>query len=192
MSEETYGKIIETAYELIAEHGLDHTSMQMIAKEVGISKPAIYYYFASKDVLIDVLFEEICKEMGFGKCFVIDEYTERNFQSKLLEDGYRMIRDQQANPDFSRVVNEFLTLCLRNEKYMERIQSITKGFVTGFTELLRRGVELGVLPDRRIAAKAQLLTIVSDNIGNFMLMGYDFDIKYEEVWAEAVQNALHS
>lgn len=192
MSEETYGNIVDTAYRLIAEHGLDHTSMSMIAKEVGISKPAIYYYFASKEVLIDVLFEEMCKKMGFAKSFVIQDYSESNFRTKLLEDGYQMIREQRENDSFSRVVNEFLTLCLRNEKYRERIHAITKGFVTGFSDLLLRGVEWGVLSDDRIPSKAHLLTMVIDNIGNFMVMGYEPDIDYEHIWTEAVQSVLNS
>ncbi|ULL13521.1 TetR/AcrR family transcriptional regulator [Paenibacillus sp. H1-7] len=191
MSEETYGRIVDTAYKLIAEHGLDHTSMSMIAREVGISKPAIYYYFTSKDVLIDVLFEELCKEMGFAKSFAVSDYTEHNFRDKLLEDGFHMIKEHQENPHFSRVVNEFLTLCLRNDTYRERIQAITKGFVTGFQDLLQQGVELGVVSGERIAAKAQLLTVVIDNIGNFMVMGYDFGSDYEQIWAEAVHNALN-
>lgn len=41
----------------IAEYGIEKMSLSMIAKEVGISKPAIYYHFPSKEALVDFLFE---------------------------------------------------------------------------------------------------------------------------------------
>ncbi|MCY7774876.1 TetR/AcrR family transcriptional regulator, partial [Bacillus licheniformis] len=47
----TQDAIVEAAFTLIARHGLKGTSLSMIASEVGISKPAIYYYFPSKEEL---------------------------------------------------------------------------------------------------------------------------------------------
>lgn len=188
---ETYAKILETAYRLFAEHGFDKTSLSMIAKEVGISKPAIYYYFISKDVLIEVLFDEITKEIDFSKSFSIQDYTKDNFEAKLLADGCRMIEEQRQDEYFPRILNEYMIRGSRNEpKYEQRFYAVTEGFASGFEELLTHGAKLGVVPDERITAKAHMLTMVIDNIGNFMMIGFKFN--YEDIWQEAVKSVLRS
>jgi AcrR family transcriptional regulator len=45
-------KIIETAIKLIGEKGVEGTSLADIAKDVGISKGTLYYYYSSKNDLI--------------------------------------------------------------------------------------------------------------------------------------------
>ncbi|WP_249664290.1 TetR/AcrR family transcriptional regulator, partial [Lysinibacillus sp. D4B1_S16] len=59
--EQSFQKIIEVAYVMFAEKGFEKTSLAMIAAEVGISKPAIYYYFHTKDQLITYLFDKLYK-----------------------------------------------------------------------------------------------------------------------------------
>ncbi len=47
--------IIEAASRLIVEKGVENTSLGEIAREVGISKGTLYYYYASKnDLIFDV------------------------------------------------------------------------------------------------------------------------------------------
>lgn len=185
---ETYTTIVETAYRLFAENGFEKTSLSMIAKEVGISKPAIYYYFESKDALIDFLFEEICKEIDFKKSFSIETYTKENFQNQLLSDGFRMIEEQKEDKYISLIFNEFILISARNEKYQQRLHSILEGFLAGFSDLLMKGAELGILSSKNLTAKAHILTMVFDNIGNYMLMG--FDLHYADIWMEAVNSVL--
>ncbi|MCP3775504.1 TetR/AcrR family transcriptional regulator [Paenibacillus sp. MZ04-78.2] len=188
---ETYVKILQTAYRLFAEHGIDKTSLSMIAKEVGISKPAIYYHFPSKDVLIDVLFEEIKMEIDFSKSFSIQDYMKDNFEAKLLADGYRMIEEQWHDDYFPRVMNEYMIRGSRNElKYVHRLHEVIEGFANGFEELLTHGAKLGIISGERITAKAHMLTMVIDNIGNCMLIGLKFN--YKEIWEEAVKVCLRA
>lgn len=51
-------KILEAAKSLIVKKGIESTSLSDIAKEVGISKGTLYYYYASKNDLIN----EIAKQ----------------------------------------------------------------------------------------------------------------------------------
>jgi AcrR family transcriptional regulator len=48
----TKDKIITTALELFLRDGYERTSLNRIADRVGITKPAIYHHFASKDELV--------------------------------------------------------------------------------------------------------------------------------------------
>ncbi|GIJ50414.1 TetR family transcriptional regulator [Virgisporangium aliadipatigenens] len=49
---ETADRIRAAALELIAEKGVQQTSLREIAERVGITKPALYYHFASREELV--------------------------------------------------------------------------------------------------------------------------------------------
>jgi AcrR family transcriptional regulator len=50
--EETRTRIVETALRLFRERGYDETTMRLIAEEAGVALGNAYYYFRSKDHLI--------------------------------------------------------------------------------------------------------------------------------------------
>jgi AcrR family transcriptional regulator len=58
-SEQTRNLIVETALRLFRENGYDRTTMRAIAKEAGVSVGNAYYYFASKEHLIQGFYERI-------------------------------------------------------------------------------------------------------------------------------------
>jgi len=60
-SEETRSLIVATALRLSRERGYDATTMRAIASEAGVSVGNAYYYFASKDQLIQGFYDEIAK-----------------------------------------------------------------------------------------------------------------------------------
>jgi AcrR family transcriptional regulator len=51
----TRDRILDVALELFIDQGFDGTSMREIAERLHISKPAIYYHFASKDEILMAL-----------------------------------------------------------------------------------------------------------------------------------------
>ena len=55
-------EIYEHATRLFAEHGFAGTTLQDIAEAVGVTRPALYYYFKSKDAILAKLVHEITQE----------------------------------------------------------------------------------------------------------------------------------
>jgi AcrR family transcriptional regulator len=55
-------RIIETAYVVIGEKGLNAMSLDDVASRMGVSKAALYGYFKNKDALIHAIFETSQKE----------------------------------------------------------------------------------------------------------------------------------
>lgn len=55
MASEIRARIIETAWRLFHEKGFGETTINDIIRETGISKGTFYYYFRSKDNMLDTL-----------------------------------------------------------------------------------------------------------------------------------------
>ncbi len=61
-SAETRSLIVTTAMRLFTENGYDRTTMRAIATEAGVSVGNAYYYFSSKEQLIQGFYDEIARE----------------------------------------------------------------------------------------------------------------------------------
>ncbi|HDR7960914.1 TetR/AcrR family transcriptional regulator [Bacillus wiedmannii] len=185
---QTSQNIVEASFKLMAEHGIEKMSLSMIAKEVGISKPAIYYHFSSKEALVDFLFEEIFSGYHFVSYFDKEQYTKENFAEKLISDGLHMLSEYEGQEGILRVINEFIVTASRNEKYQKRLFEIQENFLNGFHDLLKKGVELDVVSQQATEENAHTLALVIDNMSNYMLMG--FELKYKEIWIRNVKNVM--
>ncbi len=180
--------IIEATFALLAQHGLEKTSLSMIAEKVGITKPAIYYHFPSKETLVDYIFDFIFANHSFSTHFPMNDYTKENFQERLIQDGLRMLDGYKSQPHKLRVVQEFILSAARKEKYKHKLKSTLEASLHGFCELLEHGVKMGVIPPGKTTSDAHMLALVLDSIGGYILMGVDFD--YVQVWEQAVKHAM--
>ncbi|MDH6135395.1 AcrR family transcriptional regulator [Kitasatospora sp. MAA4] len=61
-SEQTRALILDTAMRLFKERGYDKTTMRAIAAEAGVSVGNAYYYFASKEFLIQGFYDQMTYE----------------------------------------------------------------------------------------------------------------------------------
>lgn len=52
-------RILEAAAAEFAERGFDGARVDAIAKTAGVNKALIYYYYSSKEALLEILFQEI-------------------------------------------------------------------------------------------------------------------------------------
>lgn len=185
-SEETLSSIMEASYRLFAKYGIAKTTYTMIAEEVGIAKPSIYYYFKSKDALIECMFTELCKAMQFSLYFHTEEFTKTNFIEKCIATGFKIIDEQRNDPYFNRVLQEYVLLSSRNNMYKDRLLTVQTEYLHGFEVLLTKANELQLIENENLVSKAHMLALVIDNIGNFMMI--DVNIDYKQIWIEAVNS----
>ncbi|MFF3321481.1 TetR/AcrR family transcriptional regulator [Streptomyces sp. NPDC002889] len=75
-SEQTRTLILETALRLFQERGYDKTTMRAIAKEAGVSVGNAYYYFASKEHLVQGFYDRIAAEHQAAVRPVLDKETD--------------------------------------------------------------------------------------------------------------------
>ncbi|MFB8030142.1 TetR family transcriptional regulator [Streptomyces sp. NPDC056465] len=61
-SEQTRTRILETALRLFEERGYDRTTMRAIAQEAGVSVGNAYYYFSSKEHLVQGFYDRLATD----------------------------------------------------------------------------------------------------------------------------------
>ncbi len=101
-SVETRRRILEAALDLFIEQGYDKVSLREIAERVGVAKAALYYYFPSKEQILQTLVEPL------------DDM--RNVVMELVE--HRPSREEWA----ARMV-EFIAYMLPQRRLFELFQS---------------------------------------------------------------------
>jgi AcrR family transcriptional regulator len=80
--EQTRQLIVETALRLFRERGYEKTTMRAIAGEAGVSVGNAYYYFDSKEHLVQAFYEQVEEEHVAAARPVLEK--EREFGARLL------------------------------------------------------------------------------------------------------------
>jgi AcrR family transcriptional regulator len=95
--------IVEVAAQLFAEHGFDSVSINEIGIAAGITGPAIYRYFASKEALLVLVYERLYKRFGEGiQAILGQDYEPGESLDKLIDLQVTLAVEE---PEKIRIVN---------------------------------------------------------------------------------------
>ncbi|WP_214320548.1 TetR/AcrR family transcriptional regulator [Nonomuraea sediminis] len=83
---DTKERIQAVARKLFVEQGIQNTSLRQIADKLGITKPALYYHFTSRDDLVRSIVQPLVEEM---ESFV--DGQEQGDTQQLLADYFDLI-----------------------------------------------------------------------------------------------------
>jgi len=123
-------RIIDAALVLFAEHGVNATSLQMIADAIGVTKAAVYHQFRSKDQIVLAVAEVVLA--GLEAAVEAAEAEESRARARevlisaMIELGVErrlMTRILQRDPVMLRFQNEHEPF----RKIMERLNRILMG-----------------------------------------------------------------
>ena len=90
-------RLIETALSLFAQHGYAATSIRMIARSAEVSQGLLYNYFASKEALLQAIFERSMN--GVSESFIVSDFASPP-QAQLQE-----------------LITQALTIVRRNDRF---------------------------------------------------------------------------
>lgn len=82
---DTRQRIQEVARELFSEKGVQRTSLQDIAQRLGITKPALYYHFSSREELVRSILQPLIDQ---GQQYVADQEARGDATPRELLEGY--------------------------------------------------------------------------------------------------------
>ena len=110
MSDTRKKEIIMATLELAANKGLGNVSMNMIADKVGIKKPSLYNHFASKEELVEAMYQFLREEAKKNDNVGAIDYTVIFAGKSALEilrmmvGGYFHMNQQEHMLNFYKVI----------------------------------------------------------------------------------------
>ncbi len=156
--------IIRTALERFLKFGYDKTSMRDIANQVGITKPAVYHHFESKQVLAESVidyFEE--KVRAWSRKNVLEVRTFDDFLHHLItsipqyDHIEQVLLDLDKSDDFSMGFNDLcMALARDNDIIRQKIDHIFKKTESMQREIIEKAQENGVVRNDVDAATLSL------------------------------------
>lgn len=98
-------EILERAAELFAQRGFAGTTVQDIADALGMSRPALYYYVKSKDVIL----EQLVENLSINDAKVLDSIRRRRSGDpveKLREMAHHLATNASSNPYQTQILTQ--------------------------------------------------------------------------------------
>ncbi len=169
VSEERRSQIIEAAMAVFSKKGFHEARMDDIVDEAGLSKGALYWYFKSKDEIIQSILDRMFEvELGVINQVAASEGSSIDQLRRLIE---LVIADVTRLKRFLPILYEFIALAFRHKT----VQAVMKGYLRSYTQalipLLQKGMDQGEL--RRTDPQEAALAIAAMVEGTILLWVYD-------------------
>ncbi len=135
----TRDKLIETAKELFLTKGVDRVGVREIATKAGINLSLMNYYFRSKEMLFEAIFEMLINEKAGVLKQILD--SDKPLEEKIREYVYSYIDILIDDP---LLVSFVLSVIHRNTDKIANMKAIFKLYNTDlFAAQLRQEAETG-------------------------------------------------
>lgn len=137
--EERKNEIMDTAEELFITKGFDFSAVSDIVKKVGVAQGTFYYYFKSKDEVLNAIMERYVDHL-LGKVEIIAKNARLNAQQKLQDIidvafGFEIGKENMIE-NLYRKKNPAI--------YQQIMIRVINQFVPVLTEVISQGAEEGI------------------------------------------------
>jgi AcrR family transcriptional regulator len=150
-SDEREAAILRTAEQLLQERPLADISVDDLAAGAGISRPAFYFYFPSKDAVVLTLVDRLVEGANQAKEGALDRFVADPAAGwrQVIQIFYEVLGAHRA------VIRAAMELSATNGEARELRSQVTEGWVQAVTERIeeehKRGAATGELPARDLA-----------------------------------------
>lgn len=158
--------ILEAMLRLIAKNGFHGTAMSQVVKESGVGAGTIYYYFESKDELIDELYRIIKRDFA--------ETILRNFdQNQPLRAQVRQIFENTLRYFIQRPQESaFVEQYSKSPYYRPEIEMEMAQYYMPAVECLKRGQQEMIIKDFPDAVIVSLTLDVATSLAQKQAAGF--------------------
>lgn len=139
---DTRSRLLDIALKLFSEHGVEGTSLQMIADALGVTKAAVYYYFKTKDEIAEAVaaptlhaLEQIIEEARTKRTREAQiDHALRGFVDLIVRERL-LLGLYSSDPGIQRVVNRTFQ-APRGEDLRARMKAILAGVRPSLAEAI--------------------------------------------------------
>jgi AcrR family transcriptional regulator len=182
--EEVKKKIIEAAYNLFLTKGYLGTTMDEIARVLGVTKPALYQYFPGKEDLYAAVAEYGRQELK--------GILERSYQNRNIRGGSEALFDALSlyAPQFYGMFSEMMLMAPHNDRIRQILEEDMREDMRVIERFISRQQETGFISSRH---NAHLLTVACYTMINGLLLNIAIGMDKEEakkIWIATVEALL--
>ena len=182
--EDAKRRIIDAAMDVIAERGCDQMTVDDVAKKIGVTKGAIYWYFKSKEDLIAAVLKKFQDD--------IERTSFESFYNRPIEEVFSLIFDRFSLVDDRQraIFFEMFALAARNSDVRHATREYYNGLVATFEEAIKKEKKQHFVQTHTDAHKlALLLVALYSGLQNYeMVWMYQNEIR--DLWTDGVKILL--
>ena len=172
-------ELLEIAYKLFVTKGYDNTSVDEIISEANIAKGTYYYYFTSKEEMLDQVINNIIeKEITIAKEYLNKPLT---VEQKLIG-IITSLRPSDNETSIVEALNDENNLKMHKKYSKKLIESAT----TILKEVIQEGIKKGIFNCDNIEERIKVILIISDELFD----NNKFNKKEIEVFIDTVEKIL--
>lgn len=183
----TKEKILSTMYNLIAEKGYDASSIGQICEIVGISKPAVYYYFKSKEEIFIELFQNTIDGTNevFSKEKLASIETVEAYYDFLIE-AYKVYAQSYVLDKQSHLVTIEFSIQSNRIPVIRKMQNeLIVKVINDLKEVLKKGISIRAF-NQEVDVNKQADFLYTTLLGCDTSIMYGMPIDTESVWKIAI------
>ena len=151
--------IAETTRRLLVEHGFSALTLENIARECGLNKATIPYYFGNKAGLLEVVVDALCHD----NMVLLSPLMAQPYDPDHLHAFTQAKIGMSENRELYLALFELLPTILRDADYGERIVGLYEWLTSMYASLF--GPHLGHLTAIEVRSFSRLIIAVVDGLG---------------------------
>ena len=150
-------ELLQIAYKMFLSRGYENTSVDDIIEEAGIAKGTFYYYFKSKEQLLEEVIGMMIEEEAHNARIIL--HSDQPVPQKILSimAAFHPAQDEQTIGDALNKPENILMHEKTNRKIVETIVPI-------LSEVVETGIQEGVFCCDHIAERVRIILIVSSSL----------------------------
>ncbi|NPA92059.1 MAG: TetR/AcrR family transcriptional regulator [Chloroflexi bacterium] len=170
VSEARKNQILDAALQVFARRGFHKARMDDIAQEAGLSKGALYWYFRSKDALIESLVDKLFT-WEIRNLERLASSHDRPVPDRLRELSRNVLKSLDRWKPVLPVLYEFYALATRPGPVRNALQGYYRRYLATLTKLIAEGVARGEL--RAVDPDMTAMTLIVQFEGLMLLWVID-------------------
>jgi AcrR family transcriptional regulator len=175
-------RIVEAAREILARDGYEKASIREIAKQAGVARGLLHYYFETKEELLVAVAQAAAGDFGRKMA----ELRERVGGPELGGAAFDLHRDRVAgDPSWYRLRYDLFALALHKPAFRDEVAQLLRDARAGITAgLVRSNAGRDAARNDALAA---ILAACFDGLALQKLVdpAFDLDRAYDELWRVA-------
>ncbi|MDD1728373.1 MAG: TetR/AcrR family transcriptional regulator [Methanospirillum sp.] len=182
--EEAKRRIIEAAIDVIAERGCDQLTFDQVAKKIGVTKGAVYWYFKTKEELITAVLKRFRTDF--------ERTTFESFYNRPIDEMLLQIFDRFTLTDNRQraIFFEMFALAVRSSDVRHATRDYYQGLVATFEDAIKREQKQQLLdPDADPHTLALLMVALYSGLQNFEMVWMCPD-EIKNLWLDGIKHLL--